>query len=400
MQRKLKFTDLSVKNLKPAVGKEQTVYTDLQTTGLRLRVSHTAKSWIFDYLVLGREGRRTRTLGRYPSIGLKEARQMATETYVDAQNGIDIVERVTAEATASKAPADAKANRKTLSDVVRLYQRERLVHKKTGLEVGRCLERELFQWLDRPAEELTEDHLASRIASDERGLSVARQRTVRAYLRGFTKWAAQRRHLPTDPGARLPVPEGRVEERDRVLTVAEVHALWQATAEMMTADYRDAVRLLILTAQRRSIITDLTWAEVDLEGSCLDIGSGRTKNSTASVTHLSPAALAILATREPSTGKVFHVPSLNHMKAKLDKATGITDWRYHDLRHTFATNMAERGIAAEVVDLVLHHKMGSTLSKVARIYNRAALLPDRARALDAWGGIVCSSGENVVKLHR
>jgi hypothetical protein len=32
------------------------------------------------------------------------------------------------------------------------------------------------------------------------------------------------------------------------------------------------------------------------------------------------------------------------------------------------------GIRAEVVDLVLHHKMGSTLSKVARIYNRAALL--------------------------
>lgn len=399
MQRKLKFTDLSVKSLKPADGRDQTVYSDIATPGLRLRVSRTAKSWVFDFLVLGREGRRTRTLGRYPAIGLKEAREMADETYRDAQNGIDIVERVTTEAHARKAEAEAKANRKTLRDVVQLYQRERLTHKKTGVEVGRCLERELTLWLDQPAEDLTEDHLAECIAPDERGLSVARQRTVRAYLRGFTKWAAQRRHLPTDPGARLPVPEGRVEERDRVLTVAEVHALWAATEEVLTADYRDAVRLLILTAQRRSIITDLTWAEVDLEGSCLDIGGGRTKNSTASVTHLSPEALAILAAREPGVGKVFHVPSLNHMKAKLDKAAGLDDWRYHDLRHTFATNMAERGIAAEVVDLVLHHKMGSTLSKVARIYNRAALLPDRARALDAWGEIVCPSGTKVVKLH-
>lgn len=395
MQRKLKFTDITVKNLKPAEGREQTVYSDLLTPGLRLRVSHTAKSWIFDYLVAGREGRKTRTLGRYPTIGLKEARQMATETYVDAQNGIDIRERLTAEAEQRKAEAEALANRKTLREVVGIYEREKLAHKRTGAEVGRCLERELAPWLDGPAEDLTEDELASCLTHP----SVSRRRTVRAYLRGFTKWAKRRRYMPTDPGLELPVPEGRVVERDRVLSVEEVHAVWQATADVLTPDYRDAVRLLILTAQRRSIITDLTWEEVDLEGSCLDIGGGRTKNSTASVTHLSPPALAILAAREPGRGKVFHVPSLNHMKAKLDKASGVGDWRYHDLRHTFATNMAERGVPAEVVDLVLHHKMGSTLSKVARIYNRAALLPDRARALNAWAEVVCPTDSKVVKLH-
>lgn len=395
MQRKIKFTDVAVKNLKPAPGKNQTVYTDLITPGLRLRVSHTAKSWIFDYLVHGRASRKTRTLGRYPTIGLKEARQMATETYVDAQNGVDITERLIAEDSDRRAKVAALANRKTLGEVVTLYQKERLIHNKSGIEVGRCLERELAQWLGSPAEELTEDDLASTLTQP----SVARRRTVRAYLRGFTKWAKQRRHIVTDPGAELPVPAGKAVERDRVLSIEEVQSLWAAIGDVLAPDYRDAVRLLILTAQRRSIITDLTWAEVDLEGSCLDIGSGRTKNSTASVTHLSAPARAILAAREPGVGKVFDVPSLNHMKAKLDKATGVEDWRYHDLRHTFATNMAERGVPAEVVDLVLHHKAGSTMSKVARIYNRAALLPDRARALDAWGAVVCPTGGNVVKLH-
>lgn len=397
MERKIKFTDVGVKNLKPAQGKSQTVYTDLVTPGLRLRVSHTAKSWIFDYVTVGRTGRRTRTLGRYPTIGLREARQMASETYVDAQNGVDILERLQTEASERKAAAEVMANRKSLREVVMAYQKERLVHNRSGIEVGRCLERELAPWLDKPAEDLTEDDLASKLTQP----SVARRRTVRAYLRGFTKWAKRRRYMPHDAGADLPVPEGKAVERDRVLSVNEVHSLWDKTEKVLLPDYRDAVRLLILTAQRRSIITDLTWAEVDLEGSCLDIGSGRTKNSTASVTHLSPPALDILAARfdgQDLSERVLNVPSLNHMKAKLDKATDLDDWRYHDLRHTFATNMAERGVAAEVVDLVLHHKAGSTMSKVARIYNRAALLPDRARALNAWADVVCPTGGNVVKL--
>ena len=396
MSRKLKFTDVTVRNLKPADGKEQTVYTDITTPGLRLRVSHTAKSWVFDFLVEGRAGRRTRTLGRYPTIGLADARKMATETYVKAQNGVDIVEELQTEAMARKAEAEVLENRKPLREVVESYERERLIHKRTGAEVGRCLERELAEWLDKPAEELTEANLESTLTQP----SVARRRTVRAYLRGFTKWAKRRKYIPVDVGADLPVPEGKVEERDRVLAVAEVHSLWSATSSLWP-DYRDAVRMLVLTAQRRGIITGLTWGEVDLAGQCLDIGGGRTKNSTASVTHLSAPAMAILEARwdgQADDVKVFHVPSLNHMKAKLDKAADLQDWRYHDLRHTFATNMAERGIRAEVVDLVLHHKMGSTLSKVARIYNRAALLPDRGRALDAWGDIVCPTDSKVVQL--
>jgi integrase len=398
MERKLKFTDNTVRHLKPAEGRNQTVYTDLTTPGLRLRVSHTAKSWIFDYLVEGQQGRKTRTLGRYPALGLKDARQMATETYVDALNGVNITVKLRENAEVKKAQSAALANRKTLGEVVLLYQRERLAHKRTGVEVGRCLERELAQWWDAPAEDLTEDDLESCLTQP----SVARRRTVRAYLRGFTKWAKQRKHIPTNPGAELPVPEGTVVERDRVLNVPEVHALWAATDEVLEPDYRDAVRLLILTAQRRGIISGLTWGEVDLAGNCLDLGGARTKNATASVTHLSPPANVILASRwagQADDAKVLHVPSLNHMKAKLDKATELQGWRYHDLRHTFATNMAERGIPAEVVDLVLHHKMGSTLSKVARIYNRAALLPDRARALDAWAEVVCPTGDKVVKLH-
>jgi integrase len=403
MQRKIKFTDVTVKNLCPAEGQSKTVYSDLTTPGLRIRVSDTAKSWIFDYLVEGQGGRKTRTLGRYPTIGLKEARQMASETYIAAQRGVDLMEKLRDEAEARRAAREALAKRKSLRDVVQAYQKERLAHKRTGAEVGRCLERELAPYLDAPAEELTEDDLAQVLAEKEAaGVTVARRRTVRAYMRGFTKWAKQRKHIPSDPGGELPVPEGVVAERDRVLSVDEVHAIWATSEEVLTEDYRDAVRLLILTAQRRSIITDLTWGEVNLEGSCLDIGGGRTKNATASVTHLSPPARAILEARWAGQGvteKVFRVPTLNHMKAKLDRATGIESWRYHDLRHTFATNMAERGVAAEVVDLVLHHKMGSTLSKVARIYNRAALLPDRARALDAWGEIVCPSRTKVVQLH-
>lgn len=379
VQRKIKFTDVTVKNLQPDEGQVQTVYTDLTTPGLRMKVSATAKSWTFDYVVTGSKGRRTRTLGRYPALTLKDARDMARETYTAAQNGVDLKEQLKAKA---EAEVKAEAARKTLRDVIDLYEKQRLVHRRTGVEVGRCLRRELKEWLNNPIEDLTEDQLASCLTH----ATVSRQRVVRAYIRAFTKWARQRKHIAVDPGAELLVPEGVVLPRERVLSIDEVRALWEAAGDVLERDYRDVVRLLILTAQRRSIISELTWSEV--VGGTLDIAGSRTKNATSSVTHLSAPARAILDARERGQGRVFSVPSLNHMKAKLDKATGIGGWRYHDLRHTFATNMAERGIPAEVVDLVLHHKAGSTMSMVARVYNRSELLPQRAQALDAWAELI------------
>ena len=68
------------------------------------------------------------------------------------------------------------------------------------------------------------------------------------------------------------------------------------------------------------------------------------------------------------------------MKAELDKASGVTDWRLHDLRRTAAIVMQDLKIRNEVVQAVLNHAVPG----VGGIYLRAELEREKAEALAAW----------------
>ncbi|WP_247877996.1 tyrosine-type recombinase/integrase [Azospirillum sp. TSO22-1] len=61
----------------------------------------------------------------------------------------------------------------------------------------------------------------------------------------------------------------------------------------------------------------------------------------------------------------------------------LPDWRFHDLRRTAATMMAELGVPLHVVDKILNHSQG-TIKGVAAIYNRHQYLEERKQALAAW----------------
>jgi integrase len=78
-------------------------------------------------------------------------------------------------------------------------------------------------------------------------------------------------------------------------------------------------------------------------------------------------------------------------KAEFDERCGVTGWTSHDLRRTFGTRLAERGVLPHVVERLLNHKMGSIANKtdgivsaVAEIYNRAAYMPEMREAMEKW----------------
>jgi integrase len=64
-------------------------------------------------------------------------------------------------------------------------------------------------------------------------------------------------------------------------------------------------------------------------------------------------------------------------KTALDKLSGVTDWTLHDLRRTYATNMARLGCPPHIIEALLNHATGQ-ISGVAAIYNRHSYL-DEAR---------------------
>jgi integrase len=66
-------------------------------------------------------------------------------------------------------------------------------------------------------------------------------------------------------------------------------------------------------------------------------------------------------------------------KRLLDKFSGVTGWRLHDLRRTCVSGMARLGVAPHVADKILNHQSG-TISGVAAVYQRQIVVQD-SRAL-------------------
>ena len=79
-------------------------------------------------------------------------------------------------------------------------------------------------------------------------------------------------------------------------------------------------------------------------------------------------------------GRSGKLSGFSKLKAELDKASGVADWRLHDLRRTAATNMQELGIRNEVVQSILNHAVPG----VGGVYLRSELEKQKAEALATW----------------
>ena len=212
---------------------------------------------------------------------------------------------------------------------------------------------------------------------------VARNR-LRSTLSAFFVWCLQEGLLETNPVAGT----GKADEggsRERVLSPDELRALWRGLGD---DEFSNAVRLLLLTGQRRNEIGKLTWSEVDLARKMIVLAPDRTKNGRTFELPLSSQALAIIA-RQPrrnSSDFIFAERGFNdwdRCKARVDLRIGIAPYRLHDLRRSTATYMAEIGILPHIVEAVLNHVSGHKAG-VAGTYNRARYSDEMRAALQRW----------------
>jgi integrase len=226
--------------------------------------------------------------------------------------------------------------------------------------------------------------IALRLAEIETASGPTARNRVRSSLSTFFSWAVKEGLLEINPVAAT----GKADEggsRERVLTDAELSAIWKAVGE---GDFADIVRLLILSGQRREEIGGLRWNEVDFRNRWICLPPERTKNRKEHIVPLSPKALAILQQHRAGEGRVFPSLSWSDRKEGLDRAVGFNGWRLHDLRRTAATMMADKlGVLPHIVEAILNHQSGSK-SGVAGIYNRARYLEEMRTALERWAEFI------------
>lgn len=396
------LTDRYIRSIKPPEHGRLEI-SDAKRSGLKLRVSAKGRfSWLVQKRVKG--GRQIGvTLGQYPTIGLSDARRQASEIIAEAEAGRDRME----ERRVAKARAE-QIKRETLlvAEALSLYCDLHLKALRDGSERHRQLLAAFKNKMDAPLTSLTIADCQRAIDEKIRQEKYVMSNRVRSAIRHFTSWCAARSLLPIDIAKGLPKATREI-ARDIVLSVNEVRRIYAACGSLR-APWNTLVRLQILTCQREEEIRALKWDEVDFVARTITKPGSQTKNGKPHITHLSDAALAILM--DLHANSIDEIPWVfpgrnpdkavwhnSKVKARLNEHLGDdfrNDWHLHDLRTAMASALCERGESEQIVDRILNHSaVGSAPSAVARVYQRSDLLPQRARALDTWEKLVCSTEE-------
>jgi integrase len=380
-----KLTELAVKLMR-APGSGRIEYFDILLPSFGLRITAAgAKSWIVMARVHGKLKRVT--LGRYPALGLAEARDQARKVIADAQDG-----RTPVSGRARRHAIDGDTVRKVLAEYVARDQRGK--GRRSWRQVEQTLGRELAAagWMDRPIATIARRdviELLDRIV--DRGADIMANRTL-AYLRRMLAWTVERGILEASPAAGVRAP-GEERARDRVLTHPELAAVWHGS-EALGWPFGPIIRLLIVTAQRRDEVAHMAWPDLDLDRRLWILPRELTKADRVHEVPLSDAALEIIESL-PRIGDGLAFPAnrrrsanpvsgFSKAKSKLDRLSGVTGWRLHDLRRTAASEMARLGHPPHVVAAILNHSPGSTQG-ITAIYNRHRYGDEKRQALAAWG---------------
>lgn len=393
------LTSTTIDKLKPASARREIhdrdgLFLILQPTG--------AKSWAFRYRSPLDGKPRKLTIGPYPAYGLGEARDAAHEARKAAQRGVDPVE--TAKAVKAKARDQSNIVDDLLDAYLKKYEAE---HKaSSAAEVRRLFEK----WV-KPAigkkrvQDVARRDVEGILAAMVKASAPISANRLLAALKPFFAWVRIGGDpLPFLPTAAIDKPaseEGR--DRDRVLSDAEIRWLWQATDD--DSAFSAAVRLMLLTGQRRGEVSGMVSTELDLEADppAWLLPASRTKNGRENLVPLPRAAVEAIK-RPPHIGRSklvltsttgTELSGWSKSKAALDarmlaiatELTGrppnIEPWVIHDLRRTAATGMARLGEPVHVIEAVLNHKTGA-IGKLAGIYNRHSYEAEKRQALDAW----------------
>ncbi len=386
---KKKLTEMAVSKLAPEAGRRLEVF-DTVTPGLALRITEGGKkSWSVMYRVAGRGDGGNRgplrrmTLGAYPLIDLKAARDKAREALDLADRGDD--------------PSDRRKDElaeKRDSTVDNIASRYVALHLKPSVKKWHDAERLLRlhvlpEWGNTPIGDIRRrdgQKLLDKVLMAH-GVGIARE--VRKHVVAMFNWAHDRDEVGVNVLAGMKRKDLAYGERERVLSMDELKAIW-AAADKMGYPFGPMVRLLILTAQRRAEIAGLERGWLLPDQQAFEVPASHYKTDRPQVVPLSAPALAIVEGLPKWNGGDFllsttagrvPVSGFSKAKARIDTLSGVEGWTLHDLRRSAATHMARLGVAPKYVEMVLGH----ATEGVAGIYNRYEYLTEKRAALDLWG---------------
>lgn len=396
------LNDIACKQAKP----REKAYKLADAKGLYLEVAPSGgKWWRLKYRIGGKEKRIS--LGVYPEVSLKEAREKCDVARKQIASGIDPSDQRKA---AKLAGAEDAAN--SFEVVARewfaKYSPSWVASHST--KIIRRLEKDIFPWIgSRPISTVTAPDLLAALRRIESRGAIETAHRAQQNCGQIFRYAIATGRAERDPAADLRGALAPVKEKHHA-SITDPKAIGELLRAI--SGYQGsfitmcALRLAPLFFVRPGELRKAEWAEFNLDGAEWRIPAERMKMREQHIVPLSSQALAILKELQPITGKGRYVfpgartngrpMSENTVNAALRRLGYASDeMTGHGFRSMASTLLNEQGWHRDAIERQLAH---AERNAVRAAYNYAEHLPERRRMMQAWANYLdaITVSENVV----
>ena len=387
-----KITDRLVRSLAlPGGGYHITYDTEITGFGVRITKAGT-KSFILAYAGGGRE--RRYTIGKYPAWSVAAAREEASRLRLQVDTGGDPM-----------GDRHAKREERTISELCTRYLEDYARHKNRPSTIARNTDyidrfiRPRLGKLKVAAATHSDIDALHRHVTNEHGPYIANR--VAALCSKLFNLSIRWGWRSDNPAKGI--ERNQEAKRDRYLSGPELQRLSKALAEYPLKEkvrlsraealkqgrkwaWQDrktplrereqscnAIRLLMLTGARKSELLSATWNQFDLTTGVWTKPGATTKQKTTHRVPLSAPARQLLASMPADSAYVFpgrnggHQQDIKSTWDSMRELAEIPDVRIHDLRHTYAAQLASAGLSLPIIGALLGHTQPQTTARYSHL---------------------------------
>lgn len=396
------LTDTAVRQAKPAAKG----FSMTDVSGLSLFIApNGTKSWHFRFSWHGAQPRIS--LGTYPEITLKEARERRDQARAQVAKGID--PRSHRREEKRSASASAENTFETLANMWHAFKIPRMAAVKKGgaYQARFYLDKDLIPVLGKiPIAEVKRADVLVALRRVEKRKALNSARKCRSWLNEIFRYAIASGFIEVNPAADLDIvaeQEPPVQHNPMLRKAELKEFLVTLRSFKMTEFSRSAIRLLLLTGVRTGELRQATANQFDLDDSLWTIPPDvvkqlrklvRTKSGGEVPPYLVPLSrqaveevrkvheltgryrLLIAGRNDPS--KPISDGTVNSALKRMGYEGRLTG---HGIRATISTALNEMGYNEDWIEAQLSHA-GS--SKSRKTYNHAEYVEQRQGMMQAW----------------
>lgn len=330
---------------------------DPQVQGLSLRRNAGGYSWMLYYRTRSGVERRPK-LGDYPTLQLKQAREIARELLARVALGED--------------PAGvwrAERDFVTVEELFERYTKEHAHKLRSWRTYTSCLNRYILPTLGKKrVDTVTQEDVQALHTRVSRKAPIMANRVVAILSSMFNKAEAWNLK-PRDTNPCRYVSKNREYQRERYMRPEEATRIAEAFA-ILPPLTQATIKLLMMTGARRG---ELAGRVLEREGNVLKVRGHKTAKRRDEVKYVRLPDVAVeLIEREGLDG--VRLPSgqaLRYAWQRVTTKAGVEDLKLHDLRHTFASVGLSAGVKLGVIGALLGHSNPNMTARYAHLVDDA-----------------------------